>query len=1217
MATTSTIAEDEKVYGREEIEPESEFAVLMRFPILYENATSDSDTNGIGPLSDTKSCLVTRAYNQFPTLQLTYKRDGIYAKELQNGRIIMTDMGPDLVHQKFRINQVQKSLDEIVVNATHIAGDIAYNTITKDLQIPSSSAADLFNMIITNLSDDMPDIRFDTDISTMSTVNMKMSSGNAGNLLIDSDQEGDEATQSLSALYKGEWIFDNYHFYFKQHAGDQTGLIIKYGRDIKTLAQDDNIANTYNAIFPYATYTSAPPEATDTNEDWNAIGSEGMTNIATATYAAGGSIDIYSSPVNGHHIVGSITNGSHIQLIKKITDGTTLPDKKVVNTVNGDDWYYVSGQGWIDAKWVTFDKSGDYLVNNAVGHYTVDIGTGSGNQTKYPFRGRGVVNYSGSIHAYYSPFFGAKDPGGDNSLGHTRTGEIAAQGEYIDFDYKAINEKGDVWYRRAGTPHCWYYGPHISFSKSGTYIEDQTANGTAAIKSGAQKYIMKGGSITPAPKQTKWVSTRTSKTKKYKSKTYNKKYHGKTIKQKKTVKNKAYTKGKKTTVKKTIPKGIYKIHGQYKSGGTTYYKTGNNTYVKSSDVDWKNRMSNKPQSIDKVINSKWNNGKIEMYSEPKFGTALNWGIPNGESFSTGATAHGDGEDWIQCTYHGVTGWVLAKYLKTKGDADFESYNPDDLESSDDTQDNTNVDVSDLTVTLPEKKLLVDSAYGQEVDRVQNVDLSSYFQHDYQDLSGLNETTGEYQVTQADIDQLRTLAQSYMKEHRFGYPNISLTLTAEQISDYQLDSIGLYDLVTVDFDPGGIYETAEVSSTTWDAMAHRYTEITIGDLPIDWEHELLQAADAKSNARASGLRESINRNGSLIQRYRYAMDLKEKGLRSDFEAAEQNLAKSLGAVKDVVTAHGKKIGEWEPLLDDDPKNPKSSTSLFGQLKKLDEANSQLVDEINGGGHSVIHAEGGWANPTSLTAKSNVGGFMKFNGDGLGYFTSDGKVVKTAVGADGTVYADVMNAGQIHAATIDSAVVTGAFNFSQGGINMFIGGQYHDINTGASYPINGIGLGSLNYSMYLSSGSLKIYNTGMDLSSILNMGLSTPDVQLSDSGLFLSNQPNRIHFHSPNFGSGYDKDLYVDADGKLMYDNKTILATSSYQGRTPTEWLENVGKSKIISWIREYSSNRSVSASDIKSALGIPSYGHAVWTGGGYPNLTDFVRAHISSKVTHGL
>ena len=422
MATTSSISEDEKIYGREEVEPESEYSVLLRFPILYENAASDYDTNGLGALSDALTCIVNRTFNQFPTLQMTYKRNGIHAKDLQEGHIIMTDIGPDLIHQKFRINQIQKSTDNLIVNATHIAGDIAYNTITQDLQLPNASANDVFNTLINSLADPMPDIRFDTDVTTMSNINMPMSSGNAGNLLIDADQEGDEPTQSMAALFKGEWVFDNYHYYLQQNGGRNTGIVIKYGRDLKTITQDTNIANTYTAIFPYATYEPAPAKATDSNEDWASIGGDGWIQKATATYAAGGAIDIYSSPVTGHRIIGQVTNGSHLTLVNKITDGQTLKDNKVVNTVNGDDWWYISNLGgWIDARWVTFDKSGDYLVNDAVGHYTVDIGTGSGRQTKYPFKGRGVVNYSGSkIHAYYSPFFGADKPGGDNSQGHVR-----------------------------------------------------------------------------------------------------------------------------------------------------------------------------------------------------------------------------------------------------------------------------------------------------------------------------------------------------------------------------------------------------------------------------------------------------------------------------------------------------------------------------------------------------------------------------------------------------------------------------------------------------------------------------------------------------------------------------------------------------------------------------------------------------------------------------
>lgn len=1078
MATTSSISEDEKIYGREEVEPESEYSVLLRFPILYENAASDYDTNGLGALSDALTCVVNRTFNQFPTLQMTYKRNGIHAKDLQEGHIIMTDIGPDLIHQKFRINQIQKSTDNLIVNATHIAGDIAYNTITQDLQLPNASANDVFNTLINSLADPMPDIRFDTDVTTMSNVNMPMSSGNAGNLLIDADQEGDEPTQSMAALFKGEWVFDNYHYYLQQNGGRNTGIVIKYGRDLKTITQDTNIANTYTAIFPYATYEPAPAKATDSNEDWASIGGDGWIQKATATYAAGGAIDIYSSPVTGHRIIGQVTNGSHLTLVNKITDGQTLKDNKVVNTVNGDDWWYISNLGgWIDARWVTFDKSGDYLVNDAVGHYTVDIGTGSGRQTKYPFKGRGVVNYSGSkIHAYYSPFFGADKPGGDNSQGHVRTGDTASSGSYLNFDYKAINEKGDVWYRQAGRPHTWYYGPHISFSKAGTYIEDPTANGKAAIKSGAQKYVMKGGNIKPAPPSTKWVSTRTSKTKKYKTKRYTTKYHGKKINQKKTVKNKVYSKGRKTTVKATIKKGVYKIVGQIQYNGTTYYKTSNGTYVASSGVNWKDPMSYKPKTINETVKGKWTDGKIEMYSEPKFGTAMNWAIPNGESFSTGPTAHGDGEDWTQCTYNGKTGWVLSKYLKVKKDEDFESYNPSDLESSDDTQtEDTNVDVADLTVKLPEGMLYADSAYGQEIARVQNVDLSSYFQHDYQDESGFNQTTGKYEVTQADIDQLRQLAQAYMKEHRFGEPNVSLTLTREQISDYQLDDIGLYDKVTVQFDQLGIYEEAEVTAATWDALAHRYTEITIGELPISYEHELLNAAQKNTDqAVRKSAGELRGDTGSLIGKVYKAMNLQG----TDQKQAWENLMVELGNAEYVTDKNGKKTLKLN----------ESIKKFATHMKEMAESVTNFQDFIlHGGEHATLHAVDAngtetWNGAVAIRAGGTQNSF-ELNSSGITYYDSSG-YPHAAFGVDsssgnltGNFYVDQAHIGTLDASHIETdtihslGTIEGNLHINNDGIDVQIGNVNNNWFPDAT---GGIFISSANYMSQISSGSLNIHS-----------------------------------------------------------------------------------------------------------------------------------------------
>lgn len=1087
MATTSSVSEDAATYGREEVEPESEYAVFMRYPILYETAAQDSDSNGIGPLSDTLSCNVVRTRNQFPTLQLTYKRDGIYAKELENGRIIMTDLGPDLVHQKFRINQVQKTVDNIIVNATHIAGDIAYNVITDDIQLPNASATDTFNTLINKLADPMPDIRFDSDIATTSNVNMPKTNANAGNLLIDPDQEGDEQVQSLASLFKGEWTFDNYHFYLQNRGGDDTGLVIKYGRDLKTIEQDDNIANTYNAIYPYATYPPAPPKATDQNEDWNAIGSaDGWTSRGTVTYAAGGIVDIYSSPVKGHRIVGQLTNGTLILLNNKISDGKELKDHHVVNTMNGDDWYYVMNtngvNGWIDAKWITFDKSHDYAISNAVGHYTVDIGTGSGQQTKYPFRGRGVVHYSGSyIRAFYSPFFGSDKPG-SSANGHVPVGlhddpqyARIPTGTYVSFDYKAINEKKDVWYRIAGQPHRWLYGPHISFTAKGTYIEDQTANGRAAVKDGAQKYVMKHGNIVPAPKEKKYVSTRTSRTHEYVSKKYYTKYHGKKISQKHTVKNKAYTKKKKTYVKTTIKKGVYKIHGQVQSGGTTYYKTGNGVYVKSGDVDWKNRMSYKPKSVESAVEKNWENGKIEMYDLPSFGSAINWSIPNGVSMDTGATAHGDGEDWTYVTYEGKSGWVLSKYLKNKGTNDFDSYNPDDVESSDDTQEaeDTIVDNADLTVKLPELTLYAQSAYGTEVPRVQSVDLSSYFQHDDQDESGLDPVTGKYQVTQKDIDQLRSLAEAYMREHRFGEPNVSLTLTAEQISDYQLDNLGLYDQVTVNFDQLGINETAEVNSTTWDAMAHRYTSITIGDLPITYEHQLLQAAkDNTDRAVAKSSSYTNSRSDQLFSQMHQAVQ--DEG--SDRIQQTHDIMYELGMYQK--DSHGNPIKNVDGTIHYDI----GASHVYQQIQKIDSDVTQAQQVIDQGGSAELQF---WGEDSSgqYTQTFNkvheiraVGSdyVFKLNSDGISWQSLYGGTTRALMNKDGTIAAQYLDAGEINALTINSAELNGTLKVGEGtGMQINIG---TDKPEGARYaPESGgrvIWLNSYNYSAMLSSGQLAI-------------------------------------------------------------------------------------------------------------------------------------------------
>ena len=118
---------------------------------------------------------------------------------------------------------------------------------------------------------------------------------------IDPDQEGDTATQSIIGLFGGELEFDNRHIYHHSHAGRTTGIVINYGKNLQTINDDTNLDNTYTAIYPIAKYTPGQAIATEKNTDW-ANWETDWNSIGTVIYTAGGSVDIYDSPVEGHHV---------------------------------------------------------------------------------------------------------------------------------------------------------------------------------------------------------------------------------------------------------------------------------------------------------------------------------------------------------------------------------------------------------------------------------------------------------------------------------------------------------------------------------------------------------------------------------------------------------------------------------------------------------------------------------------------------------------------------------------------------------------------------------------------------------------------------------------------------------------------------------------------------------------------------------------------------
>lgn len=326
-------------------------------PRLYDSSETDSDTEGLGALRDLLSISITRNYNEIPTLTMAYPNNGYLSKTIAKGMIIVADMGnkDEEKNQKFRIVDISKSIDAITITANHIWADLSNIPLKQNIALVNASPKFAFNAIKDALAWPMPEISFHTDIDTLANVVWSFRDiDNANAALMGADALGDSSVNTMQALYRGEFQFDNYKLSLLKHAGVDNNLVIKYGRNMQSITRDETTSGTYNAIMPYVTLSSNE-ETSDEEETSNQPTIQNLTN---------GIIRTYSSPTSGQKPADNLINGAFVQLVSKTSKGT----------VNGHTWYKTSTGSWIDEKWITFDRSSKYLVNklSATGKLTTN-----------------------------------------------------------------------------------------------------------------------------------------------------------------------------------------------------------------------------------------------------------------------------------------------------------------------------------------------------------------------------------------------------------------------------------------------------------------------------------------------------------------------------------------------------------------------------------------------------------------------------------------------------------------------------------------------------------------------------------------------------------------------------------------------------------------------------------------------------------------------------
>lgn len=213
-------------------------------PILFPSAATEFKTQGLGALSDAISCYVTEERNGEYELEMEYPVDGIHFSEIAKRCILLAIPSPYRLPQPFRIYRITKPLNGVcTIYAQHISYDLSKTPLNP---FTAANAPAAMNGLSANAA--IPsEFTFWTDKATAANFAVTVPSKTRGVL-------GGQAGSILD-VYGGEYEWDNFTVKLHNQRGNDSGVVIRYGKNLTDLEQDENISNVLTGIYPYWTDT--------------------------------------------------------------------------------------------------------------------------------------------------------------------------------------------------------------------------------------------------------------------------------------------------------------------------------------------------------------------------------------------------------------------------------------------------------------------------------------------------------------------------------------------------------------------------------------------------------------------------------------------------------------------------------------------------------------------------------------------------------------------------------------------------------------------------------------------------------------------------------------------------------------------------------------------------------------------------------------------------
>lgn len=210
-------------------------------PILYESTETQFTSNGLGRLVDTISATVTEERNGVYELEFQYPIEGEKYRLLREGRIVAVTHDETGDVQPFVLYKRTATMDGLVTfNAYHLSYRLSNIVV---MPFTASGITEAMADIVPNSANPNP-FTFWTDkvVSSQFSLDEPRS---VRSLL------GGEQGSLLDVFGKGDYEWDKWTVKLHLNRGTDSGVSIRYGKNLSDITQDIDASNYYNAIVPY------------------------------------------------------------------------------------------------------------------------------------------------------------------------------------------------------------------------------------------------------------------------------------------------------------------------------------------------------------------------------------------------------------------------------------------------------------------------------------------------------------------------------------------------------------------------------------------------------------------------------------------------------------------------------------------------------------------------------------------------------------------------------------------------------------------------------------------------------------------------------------------------------------------------------------------------------------------------------------------------------